>query len=68
MGRAIPDTKPAMWGLLGVSIFLVVLFFGGIYFRRVYDLAWIPVVTGLIAGTTLFLLSENESRNYREND
>ncbi len=68
MGRAIPDTKPAMWGLLGVSIFLLVLFFGGIYFRRVYDLVWIPVVTGLIAGTTLFLLSENERRHFREND
>lgn len=68
MGRALPDTKPAMWGLLGVVIFLFVLFFGGIYFRRLYDLAWIPVATGLIAGTTIFLLSENERRNLAEND
>jgi len=68
MGRALPDSKPAMWGLLGVVIFLLVLFFGGIYFRRLYDLAWIPVVTGLIAGTTIYLLSENERRNLGEDD
>jgi hypothetical protein len=68
MGRAVPDTRPDMWGLIGVSVFLMVLFFGGIYFRRLYDLAWIPVATGLIAGVTLFLLSENESRHYRKND
>jgi hypothetical protein len=68
MGRAVPDTKPAMWGLFGVSVFLMALFFGGIYFRRAYDLAWIPVVTGLIAGMTIFLLSESERREYRKND
>jgi hypothetical protein len=68
MSRAVPDTRPAIWGLIGVSVFLGALFFGGIYFRRVYDLAWIPVVTGLIAGMTLFLLSESERRHYQEND
>ncbi len=68
MGRAVPDTRPAMWGLFGVSVFLMALFFGGIYFRRAYDLAWIPVVTGLIAGMTIFLLSESERRQYQEND
>ncbi len=68
LGRAVPDTKPAVWGLIGVSVFLVVLFFGGIYFRRAYDLAWIPVATGLIAGMTIFLLSENERRHYRSDD
>jgi hypothetical protein len=68
MGRALPDTRPAMWGLLGVVIFLLILFFGGIYFRRLYDLAWIPLVTGLIAGTTIFLLSENERRHINKND
>ena len=68
MGRTLPDTKPAIWSLLGLVVFLFVLFFGGIYFRRLYDLAWIPVVTGLIAGTTIFLLSENERRSLDEND
>jgi hypothetical protein len=68
MGRAVPDTRAAMWGLFGVSVFLMALFFGGIYFRRAYDLAWIPVATGLIAGMTLFLLSESERRHYRKND
>ena len=68
IARAVPDTRPAVWGLIGVSVFLLVLFFGGIYFRRLYDLAWIPVVTGLIAGMTIFLLSESERRHYRKND
>ena len=68
MGRALPDTKPAMWALIGVVIFLLILFFGGIYFRRVYDLAWIPVVTGLIAGMTIFLLSEEERRHLGKDD
>ncbi len=68
MGRAVPDTKAAIWALIGVSVFLCALFFGGIYFRRAYDLAWIPVATGLIAGMTIFLLSENERRHYRNND
>ena len=57
-----------MWGLLGVIIFLLVLFFGGIYFRRLYDLAWIPVATGLIAGVTIFLLSENERPHINKSD
>ncbi len=68
MSRAVPDTRPAMWGLIGVSIFLGVLFFGGIYFRRAYNLAWIPVVTGLIAGMTILLLSESERRHSQKND
>ena len=68
MGRAIPDSRSAMWGLIGVSAFLIVLFFGGIYFRRAYDLSWIPVATGLIAGTIIFFLSESERRNYRNDD
>jgi len=68
MGRAFPDTRPAMWGLLGVVVFLLILFFGGIYFRRLYDLAWIPVATGLIAGATIFLLCENERRYINKND
>ena len=68
MGRAVPDTRAAMWGLIAVSVFLMALFFGGIYFRRAYDLAWIPVATGLIAGMTIFLLSESERRHDRKND
>jgi hypothetical protein len=68
MGRAIPDTRSAMWGLIGVSALLIVLFFGGIYFRRAYDLSWIPVATGLIAGTIIFLLSESERRRYHNDD
>lgn len=57
-----------MWGLIGVSAFLIALFFGGIYFRRAYDLSWIPMATGLIAGKIIFLLSESERRHHRNDD
>lgn len=65
MARAVPETKSAIWGIIVVSAFLIALFFGGIYFRRAYDLAWIPVATGLIAGMIIFLLSERERRHHR---
>jgi ABC-type multidrug transport system permease subunit len=67
-GGAFPDIKPAMWGLFGVIVFLSVLFLGGIYFRRLYDLVWIPIATGLVAATTIFLLSENERRHINKSD
>ncbi|MFT5895906.1 MAG: hypothetical protein ACI8VW_002781, partial [bacterium] len=54
--------------LIGVSAFLIALFFGGIYFRRAYDLSWIPMATGLIAGKIIFLLSESERRHHRNDD
>ena len=68
MSRSVAETRAAIWGLIGLCVFLGVLFLGGIYFRRLYDLAWIPVVTGLIAGTTIFLLSESERRHHQKND
>ena len=60
IGKAIPDTRPGVWALIGVSAFMVVLFFGGIYLRRAFDLAWIPIVTGLIAGATLYFIAEHD--------
>ncbi len=62
--RELPDTRTGMWALAGVCIFLFALFFGGIWVRRAYDIAWAPLVTGLIAGTTIFILSESERRYY----
>ena len=47
-----------------LQIFLLVLFFGGIYVRRAYDVAWVPMVTGLVAGVTIFLLSASERRQH----
>ena len=63
-GKAVPDTKSGRWALVAVSLFLVTLFFGGIFVRRAYDLAWVPLVTGLVAGVTIFLLTESERRHY----
>jgi hypothetical protein len=64
IGKAIPDTRAGIWALVAVTAFLLTLFFGGIYVRRAFDLAWIPVATGLIAGITIFLLSVSERRYY----
>jgi hypothetical protein len=64
IGKELPDTKTGIWVLAGVCIFLLVLFFGGIYLRRAYDLSWIPLVTGLIAGITIYLLSKSERQYY----
>jgi len=58
----LPRSSSGKWALLGVSVFLVTLFFGGIYLRRAFDLAWVPLLTGAIAGATLWFLAENERR------
>ena len=63
-GRQFPDTKVGIWALVGICAFMITLFFGGIYVRRAYDLAWVPLLTGLIAGLSIFLLSESERRYY----
>ena len=64
-GKELPDTKTGMWALAGICLFLLALFFGGIVIRRAYDIAWVPLVTGSIAGATIFLLGESERRYYR---
>lgn len=63
-GKELPDTKTGIWALAGICVFLFSLFFGGIFVRRAYDIAWVPLVTGLIAGITIYLLSESERRFY----
>ncbi|MCH8248083.1 MAG: hypothetical protein IH913_00610 [Proteobacteria bacterium] len=63
-GKELPDTKAGVWAMAGICAFLIALFFGGIIVRRAYDIAWVPLVTGLIAGITIFLLSESERRFY----
>jgi hypothetical protein len=65
LGKELPDTKIGIWALAGICLFLLVLFFGGIVIRRAYDIAWVPLVTGSIAGATIFLLGESERRYYQ---
>jgi hypothetical protein len=64
VGKELPDTRSGKWALAGICVFLVALFFGGIFIRRSYDLFWVPLVTGFIAGVTIFLLSHSERRYY----
>ena len=64
LGKAVPDTRTGIAAATALIVFLLALFFGGIIIRRTYDLAWVPLVTGLIAGGTLFLLNESERRRY----
>jgi hypothetical protein len=63
-GRARPDTRTGFAAAAVLIVFLLALFFGGIIIRRTYDLPWVPLVTGLIAGGILFLLNESERRRY----
>lgn len=63
-GKDLPDTKVGILAMVGICTFLVALFFGGIIVRRAYDITWAPLVTGIIAGITIFLLSESERRFY----
>ncbi len=63
-GRDFPDSKANKWMLVLFVAALLVVFFGSIVIRRTYDAAWVPVVTGLVVGLTVFLLSERERRAY----
>lgn len=63
-GKELPNTTVGIWAIVGICAFLLTLFFGGIIVRRAYDIAWAPLVTGLVAGITIFLLSESERRFY----
>lgn len=64
LGRADPAARIGTAALTALILFLLTLFFGGIVIRRAYDLTWVPLVTGLIAGVTLFLLTEAERRRH----
>ncbi|MEQ8207898.1 MAG: hypothetical protein RIA65_17105 [Woeseia sp.] len=65
IGKEMPDSKAGVWALAGIVVFLLTLFFGGIVIRRAYDIAWVPLLTGFIAGATIFVLSESERRDYQ---
>jgi hypothetical protein len=63
--RGLPGTRTGVLAFAAICLFLLALFFGGIIVRRTYDMAWVPLLAGLIAGVTLFLLSESERRYYQ---
>ncbi len=63
-GKVNPESKVGMFAAVGVLLFFVTLFLGGIYVKRAYGIPWAPLVTGLIAGVTILLLSESERRHY----
>jgi Na+/H+ antiporter NhaD/arsenite permease-like protein len=63
-GRAHPESRVGVLAAVGVLLFFLALFFGGIFMKRAYGIPWAPLVTGLIAGVTIFLLSESERRHY----
>lgn len=63
-GRDFPDTKVSKLALLLLASIMLIVFFGSIVIRRTYDAAWVPVVTGLVVGLPVFLLSERERRAY----
>jgi len=63
-GRDFPDNKASKWALGTFIAVMVAVFFGMIFVRRAYDLAWVPIVVGLLVGLVVFLASEHERRSY----
>ena len=63
-GRDFTGTSANILGLIVFTAVMVSIFFGSIYLRRAYDLFWVPVVVGLLAGLIIFWLSEIERRTY----
>ena len=49
-GRDFPATKTNRWALVLFAAVLVSVFFGSIAVRRVYDIAWVPIVVGFLVG------------------
>ena len=63
-GRDFPDTRANRWSLAIFVAVMLVMFFGSIFIRRMYDAAWVSLVAGLLAGLIVFFLSESERRAY----
>jgi hypothetical protein len=63
-GRDFPGTKANRWAMVLFTTVLMIVFFGSIYIRRAYDLAWVPLLAGLLVALVIFLISESERRAY----
>lgn len=55
-------TKYSVLGFFLFAGILLMLFFGAISIRRTYDIAWVPVVAGIVAGLMLFFGNESLRR------
>ena len=66
--KASPNSAIGVLVFVGIVTFLLVLFFGGIYVRRAFDLPWGPVVTGITAGATILWLCASERRGAGDRD
>lgn len=42
-----------------VIAFMLALFFGAIMVRRTYDMAWVPIIAGILAGLIIFAGNES---------
>lgn len=45
--------------------FMLSLFFGAILIRRTFDMAWVPVAAGVLAGLIIFVGNESARRAFR---
>ena len=63
-GREFPNTKADAWKTALFAAVLLVVFFGSIVIRRTYDIAWVPLVAGLLVALLVYLASEHERRAY----
>ena len=61
-GREYPGTKANKWALALFMAVMILIFFSSIYIRRAYDLAWVPIIVGLLVGLVVVLISESERR------
>lgn len=48
-----------------VIAFMLALFFGAILIRRTYDMAWVPIAAGILAGLIIFAGNESARRAFR---
>ncbi len=63
-GRDFPSTKVNVWVFVLFVAAMLIVFFGSIVIRRMYDAAWVSLVAGLLVGVIVFLISESERRAY----
>lgn len=63
-GRDFPATKASKLAFVLFTALMLVAFLGSIFIRRAYDVSWLPVVVGLLAGLLVFWISEGERRSY----
>lgn len=61
-GRDVPASTADLWATILFAIVLLIVFFGSIFIRRAYDVAWVSLVAGVLVGLMVFLASESARR------